>query len=178
MNKANLAIISRERALEILLNEQDPVPALAQLYRDWYVGDLGTWQWATINLLADIDPIVRTLCNDFGFRFDRKTLADFLDPAALFKIAFCSSDEMPDFYASQAVERLRARFSILPRIRDAGDIEQVLSDDVLFLHPMHYVTMSAQSWLRSEDCKINFHKGCLLNTHILYVCPVMSLPIP
>ncbi|MFK4706125.1 hypothetical protein ABIC83_002964 [Roseateles asaccharophilus] len=142
------------RALEILESQPNPAPVLGRLYSDWCDGDMDVWRHKSASLLNEVDPIVRTLSKEFGFRFSRNTLADFLEPAALFKMAFCSEDEIPDLYASKDMERLRARFSILPRIRDARDAEQVLSDAERFLHPLNYIAMASQYWLRSDQCAL------------------------
>lgn len=127
---------------------------LPRLYDAWFTGERDVWFGQTRALLNLVDPIVRTLCSEFGFRFGRGSLDQFLMPEKLFEVAFCSQDSMPDLYESTAVLRLRAKFSILPRIRDAREAADVISGGERFLHPMHYVAMPAQFWLRDESCVI------------------------
>lgn len=127
---------------------------LPRLYDAWFTGERDVWFGKTRALLNLVDPIVRTLCTDFGFRFGRQSLERFLAPEKLFELAFCSQEEMPDLYASTSMLRLRAKFAILPRIREARDAAHVLSDTGRFMHPLDYVSMPAQFWLRDEACVI------------------------
>jgi hypothetical protein len=128
--------------------------ALARIYDSWYTGERTTWHGQTLSLLSVVDPIVRALCKDFGFRLGRDTLREFLEPERLFLLACCSQDEMPDLYVTRELVRLRAKFAILPRIRQARDASEVFGDGDRFLHPMHYVSMPAQAWLRDDACVV------------------------
>lgn len=127
---------------------------LPRLYATWYTGERDVWYEQASTLLNLVDPIIRALCTEFGFRFSRQSLDLFLAPEGLFKLAFCSQQEMPDLYESEAMLRLRAKFAVLPSIGNARDVEHVLSDAERFLHPMPYVSMLAQFWLRDEACVI------------------------
>jgi hypothetical protein len=127
---------------------------LAQLYDQSFTCERNAWWQRTTSLLSVVDPIVRTLCGEYGFRFNRQSLSDFLSPEQLFKLAFCSNEDMHDLFYREDMVRLRATFATLPRIDTARDIDEVLSDVERFLHPLDYVSMPAQAWLQQDACVI------------------------